>query len=362
MRLQLGECVDDGTVQRIIRLRGEGLQEMGHHLPVVMRETRRVQLANGPGMTMFSPDGQYGFVCSSFTPELAVVEVQSHRVVKRIAQSSPFCPNIAVSTENDEVWITLKDVGKVEVFSAKPPFEQLAVLETGPITSHVNLAKNRNGTFAYVTIGGLNQVKVYRRHGSRPELVTTIPVGTVPHGVWPAGDGTRVYVALEKGGAVQAIDTIDNRVIAHILIGQTAQALAYVPNAVPDGSGTQNLLPLGEAAETTKVQLRGTDGASGPQATVAVNSLGLVDLLQIAASGLNPNSLYRLWLAETNRPPFGSLLPIAMLKTNPDGGAIAQTIGPLKSVAPPGTRLFPNRYLVVTKDGSQEPVLVETEK
>jgi hypothetical protein len=35
-------------------------------------------------MTMFSPDGTYGFVCSSFTPELAVVEVQSHRVVERL--------------------------------------------------------------------------------------------------------------------------------------------------------------------------------------------------------------------------------------------------------------------------------------
>ena len=290
------------------------------------------------------------------------MEVQSHSVLKRITQASPFCPNIAVSPENDEVWITLKDVGKVQVLSAKPPFAQIAVLETGPITNHVNFANNRNGKFSYVTVGGLNQVKVYRRRGSRPEFVTTIPVGPLPHGVWPSGDGTRVYVALENGGAVQAIDTMENRVNAHIPIGQTAQALVYVPNAVPDGSGTQNLLPLGEAAETTKLQLRGTGGASGPQATVAVNSLGLVDLLQMAASGLNPSSLYRLWLADTNRPPFGSLIPIAMLKTNPDGGAVAQTIGPLKSVAPPGTGLVHTRYLVVTKDGSQEPVLFETEK
>ena len=178
--------------------------------------------------------------------------------MKRITQASPFCPNIAVSPENDEVWITLKDVGKVQVFSAKPPFAQIAVLETGPITNHVNFANNRNGKFAYVTVGGLNQVKVYRRRGSRPEFVTTIPVGPLPHGVWPSGDGTRVYVALENGGAVQAIDTMENRVIAQIPIGQTAQALVYVPNAVPDGSGTQNLLPLGEAAETTKLQLHGT--------------------------------------------------------------------------------------------------------
>src|SRR5215470_3256071 len=103
-------------------------------------------------MTAFAPDGRYGFVCSSFTLELAVIDTASHQVVKRLPQLSPFCPNIAVSPENDEVWITLKDVGKVQIFSAQPPFQQRAMLETGPITNHVNFANNRNGKFAYVTI------------------------------------------------------------------------------------------------------------------------------------------------------------------------------------------------------------------
>src|SRR5208282_872364 len=85
--------------------------------PVQRKETGRIQMANGPGMTMFGPDGRYGFVCSSFTPELAVVEVASHQIIKRLPQASPFCPNIAVSPENNEVWITLKDAGKVQVFN-----------------------------------------------------------------------------------------------------------------------------------------------------------------------------------------------------------------------------------------------------
>src|SRR5271163_3730948 len=105
---------------------------------VQMKETRRIKMANGPGMTMFGPDGRYGFVCSSFTPELAVVDVASHQVIKRLPQASPFCPNIAVSPENDEVWITLKDTARVEIYGAKPPFEQKALLDTGPITNHVN--------------------------------------------------------------------------------------------------------------------------------------------------------------------------------------------------------------------------------
>ena len=167
-------------------------------------------MANGPGMTMFGPDGRYAFVCSSFTPELAVIDAASHQIIQRLPQASPFCPNIAVTPENDEVWITLKDVGKVQVFSAKPPFEQKALLDTGPITNHVNFVNNRNGKFAYVTIGGLNEVKVFRR-GATPELIATIPVGNLPHGIWPSGDGSRVYVALENGEQAVAIDTLTNK-------------------------------------------------------------------------------------------------------------------------------------------------------
>ena len=324
--------------------------------PAKMKETQRIELANGPGMIMFRPDGKYAFVCSSFTPELAVVDVASHKIIKRVAQVSPFSPNIAVTPENDEVWITLKDVGKVQVFSAKPPFSQKAVLDTGPITNHVNFANNRNGKFAYVTIGGANEVKAFRR-GATPELVATIPVGDLPHGIWPSGDGSRVYVALENGEHCVAIDTVTNKVIATIPIGQTSQALVYVPNAVPNGPGTENLMPLGTAVNTAQLHLEG-GGATLPnaQASVAVNSLGLLDLVQIAARGLAPQTPYQVYLAESNQAPFGKLEPLAVLKTNPDGGGIVQAIGPLKVLAADNPNSSGSRrYLVVTdiKDSSQ---------
>jgi YVTN family beta-propeller protein len=324
--------------------------------PARMKETRRIELANGPGMTMFGPDGKYAFVCSSFTPELAVIDVASHKIIKRIPQVSPFSPNIAVTPENDEVWITLKDVGKVQIYSAKPPFDQKAVLDTGPITNHVNFANNRNGKFAYVTIGGANEVKAFRR-GETPELVATIPVGELPHGIWPSGDGSRVYVALENGEHCAAIDTMTNKVIAKIPIGQTTQALVYVPNAVPSGPGTENLMPLGAAGNTARLHLEAAGTAlPDAQASVAVNSLGLLDLVQIAAKGLAPKQSYQVYLAESNQSPFGKLEPLAVLKTNPDGAGIVQAIGPLKALAgnDPNSSA-PQRFLIVTdiKDSSQ---------
>src|ERR1700731_1472227 len=123
-------------------------------------EKTRITTPNGPGMQIFSPDGMYSYVCSSFNPETDVVSVATHQIVGRVKQDSPFCPNIAATPDGKQVWFTLKDVGKTMVFEAKPPFSVIKSLETGPITNHVNFARTKSGQFAYVTVGGLNQVKV----------------------------------------------------------------------------------------------------------------------------------------------------------------------------------------------------------
>src|SRR5262249_32267788 len=85
--------------------------------------------------------------------------------------------------------------------------------------------------FAYVTVGGVNEVQVYRTDNF--SKVATIPVGKLPHGIWPSGDGTRVYVGLENEDQIAAIDTLANKVIATSPIGQAPQAVGYVPNPNP---------------------------------------------------------------------------------------------------------------------------------
>src|SRR4029077_12473938 len=87
-----------------------------------LKEKLRITVPNGPGMTIFSPDGKYGYVCSSFSPETVVVSTARHRVVGRVKQESPFCPDISATPDGKQVWFTLKDVGKTTVFSAMPPF------------------------------------------------------------------------------------------------------------------------------------------------------------------------------------------------------------------------------------------------
>jgi YVTN family beta-propeller protein len=65
-------------------------------------------------------------------------------------------------------------------------------------------------------------------------LVATIrDHGDAPHGIWPSGDYTRMYVGLEKSDGLDVIDTATNRVIDTLAIGQEPQAVVYVPNASP---------------------------------------------------------------------------------------------------------------------------------
>ena len=60
----------------------------------------------------------------------------------KVTQASPFCPNIAATPDGKQVWFTLKDTGKTQVFDASPPFALLKTLDTGPITNHVNFVRN----------------------------------------------------------------------------------------------------------------------------------------------------------------------------------------------------------------------------
>src|SRR3977135_604883 len=137
-------------------------------------------------MQSFPPDGKYGYVCLAFNPETVVISVADRQIVGHVKQDSPFCPNIAATPDGKQVWFTLKDIGRTTGFAAPPPFAVLKSIDTGPITNHVNIVHNANGTFAYVTVGGLNEVKVFRTDDF--SQVATIPVGKVPHGVLPYRD------------------------------------------------------------------------------------------------------------------------------------------------------------------------------
>ena len=256
----------------------------------------------------------------------------------------------------------------------------MKTLDTGPISNHVNIVRNANGMFAYVTVGGLNEVKVFRTDNF--EQVATIPVGKLPHGIWPSGDGTRVYVGLENEDKVAAIDTLKNEVIATSPIGQAPQALVYVPDAVPavsgtensamtrmmvvpEGLGTNNLQPLGIAGQSAELWLAppGAKKEEKAPTSVSLSDQGLVQVLEAAVTGLEPGKPYLLALASE---PSGAGVsePLQGFMTNPAGAAIVNAIGPVRQLVRGGDKI-PRRYLVIlpgTADNHGAAVQVQREQ
>jgi YVTN family beta-propeller protein len=176
----------------------------------------------------------------------------------------------------------------------------------------------------------LNEVKVFRTDDF--QQVATIPVGNLPHGIWPSGDGSRVYVGLENADQFAVIDTLTNQVIATIPIGQAPQAVAYVPNAVPEGDGLQNLMPLGAAGEAAHLRLapRGA-GSKAAMTSVSLFDQGLTQILQAAVSGLEPKKPFVLALS-SRADGGGALQPLSTFTTNPAGSAIVNAVGPIRQI------------------------------
>lgn len=319
----------------------------------------QIVVGDGPGMTIFRPDGKYGYVCSSSVPQISVVDVKSHKIVATVPQPSPFCPNIAATPDGKQVWLTLKDIGATEVFNADPPFNVISILNTGAITNHVNIVRNTYGQFAYITVGGENTVKVYTTTNT-PQLVATIPTGELPHGLWPSGDGTRVYVCLENGTGMQAINTLTNKVVATLPGGQACQALVYVPQAVPTGDGLSNLMPLKSYGQSVHLYM-GPQGSSAAKAstTVTLNYQGSLDLLEAAVTGLHPYTNYTLGYAPDLGDPGNNFQALSTFKTNAAGAQIVESIGPFRQIVAGTPQAGDQRFLEIVPTGGTQPAQVQ---
>jgi len=172
-----------------------------------------------------------------------------------------------------------------------------------------------------------------------------------------------MYVGLENGDSLIAIDTLTNKVIAEVPIGQAPQAITYVPNAVPEGSGTEGLQPLGVAGEVAHLALappaagKAADGGSASAPTsVSLFDQGLLQVLQMSATGLQPRQPYVLALAD-QPDGSGTLQPLASFVTNPAGSAIVNAIGPIRQIVEVKASTM-RRYLIIASGSAARPAAI----
>lgn len=155
-----------------------------------------------------------------------------------------------------------------------------------------------------------------------------------------------------------AIDTLTNKVIATIPIGQAAQAVNYVPNAVPEGDGLQNLQPLGTAGEAAHFRLAANGEKEKTTPTsVSLFDQGLTQVLQASVTGLQPKTMYVLALSD-KADGSGPLQGLSSFMTNPAGSAIVNAVGPIRQIVE-SKHKDERRYLVVasSQDGKPGQVL-----
>jgi len=170
-----------------------------------------------------------------------------------------------------------------------------------------------------------------------------------------------MYVGLETADAIAAIDTLTYKVIANIPVGQAPQALAYVPNAIPEGDGKEGLQGLGLAGAAAHIVLGPPNsGPAKSPTSVSLFDQGLVQVVQASVTGLAPQSAYVSALSSKS-DGSGPTEPLATFITNPAGSAIVNAIGRIRQLveeAPEEQR----RFLVITRagaGGSQEVVQIQ---
>jgi len=107
------------------------------------------------------------------------------------------------------------------------------------------------------------------------------------------------------------------------------------------------------------VGAKGSSTANAPT-TVALFDQGLLQVLQVSASGLLPRQQYLLGLAATPDGK-GAIEGLALFMTNPAGAAIVNAIGQIRQVVSPGDAALGDkrRYLVIapSKDGKPAELL-----
>lgn len=283
----------------------------------------QVATADGPSKVLFSPDGRYAYVNHIRSATVDVVKVSSQKVVQRVGGlADVFSSDMALSPEGTELWVAHKKVGKVSVVDLQAG-RVTSVLQTGPNTNHPAFVTTPSAGFVYLTVGGENTTKIYRRNpGGAPAQVGAVPSsGVEPHGIWPSPDNSTVYVVNERSDSVDIIDTASRRRTGTLRVGQEGQALVYVAGAVPTGSGTQNLTRQG----LDQPVLNADAAVSGPgRMTVTVRSVKGLDMVQVQGSGLTPGATYTAYARHDEER-----LPLLSFRADATG-AVAQALAFVK--------------------------------
>ena len=177
-----------------------------------------IPVAKGPTGLTFSHDGRFAFVSGQGDKTVGVVDTATHQVIKTIPVGAN--PHFMVVSRDGHVWGV--NTGQNDIYVLDPEtHEKVGTFIVGDKPQQIAFAfKGTSGSIAYVTVGSLNKVIGLGGDPSNLKIVDEIAVGEGPNGIWSNQEGTRLFVAHDKGNEIRVIDTGTGQTIATVPVGR----------------------------------------------------------------------------------------------------------------------------------------------
>jgi YVTN family beta-propeller protein len=177
-----------------------------------------IPVAKGPTGLAFSHDGRFLFVSSQGDKSVGVIDTSSHQIIKSIPVGAN--PHFLVVSRDGHVWGV--NTGENDVYVVDPEsHEKVGTLVVGDKPQQIAFGyKGTQGPLAYVTVGSQNKVVALGGDAKNLKVVDEIAVGEGPNGIWSNSEGTRIFVAHDKGNEMRVIDTGTGQTLATVPVGR----------------------------------------------------------------------------------------------------------------------------------------------
>ena len=177
-----------------------------------------IPVGKGPTGLTFSHDGRFAFVSGQGDKTVGVIDTATHQVIKTIPVGAN--PHFMVVSRDGHVWGV--NTGQNDIYVLDPEtHEKVGTFTVGDKPQQIAFAfKGTSGTIAYVTVGSLNKVIGLGGDPAHLKIVDEIAVGEGPNGIWSNQEGTRLFVAHDKGNEIRVIDTGTGQTIATVPVGR----------------------------------------------------------------------------------------------------------------------------------------------
>lgn len=168
----------------------------------------------GPSKILFSPDGSTAYANHIRSATVSVIDVAARTVVSNITGlADTFSPDMMISASALSLWVAYKMAGKGSVIDLAPSSNTtdtvIAVVDTGPETNHPNhgIYQRHGLRLRHSRSPERNESYTQSSSSSAPIFVISIKsTGVEPHGLWPSGDNSRLYIINEHSDTLDVVD------------------------------------------------------------------------------------------------------------------------------------------------------------